>query len=65
MADPAFLLFGAVVLFAVGVWAVTHPNGGYRAAGGLGSSLRPETRRLAGYALMVASVLAVLLVAAG
>ena len=61
--NPAFLLFGAVVLFALGAWTVTHPNGGYRAAGGAGSSLRPETRRAAGYVLMVAALLAVVLVA--
>lgn len=63
MPNRAFLLLGAVVLFAVGAWTVTHPNGGYRAVGGVGSSLRPETRRLAGYVLMAVAIIAVALVA--
>ena len=63
MPNRAFLLVGAVVLFAVGAWTVAHPNGGYRAVGGIGSSLRPATRRLAGYLLMGAATLAVVLVA--
>ena len=55
------LLVGGVILAAVGVWTVTHPNGGYRAAGGLGSSFSPGTRRFAGYVLIGVAVLLVVL----
>ncbi len=45
------LLVGGPVLWAVGAWTIAHPDGGYRAAGGVGSSLRPPARRVAGYVL--------------
>jgi hypothetical protein len=47
----AWLLLGGPILFAVGAWTVVHPDDGYRAAGGLGSSLSPTTRRGAGVLL--------------
>jgi hypothetical protein len=50
-------VLGAVVLAAVGAWTVTHPNGGYRASGGVGSGFSPSTRRACGAALIVAAVL--------
>jgi hypothetical protein len=54
--DPVVLLVGAVILAAVGAWTVTHPNGGYRAAGGLGSSCSPGTRRAAGFLLIAVAI---------
>jgi hypothetical protein len=42
------LLVGGPALWAVGAWTVVHPDGGYRAAGGLGSSLSASARRAAG-----------------
>jgi hypothetical protein len=48
------LVVGGVLLMAVGAWTVSHPDGGYRAAGGLGSSLSPATRRVAGVLLILA-----------
>jgi hypothetical protein len=56
------VLFGGVVLAAIGAWTIAHPNGGYRAAGGLGSSFSPGTRRGAGVVLIVVAV-AVMVVA--
>lgn len=41
------------ILLLVGAWAVTHPNGGYRAVGGVGSSLAPRTRVFFGAVFMV------------
>lgn len=32
-------LLGVIVLGSVGLWTVRHPNGGYRAVGGIGSGL--------------------------
>jgi hypothetical protein len=46
-----------VILAAVGGWTVAHPNGGYRAAGGLGSGFSPGTRRAAGVALIAFAVM--------
>jgi hypothetical protein len=57
------VLVGAPILFAIGVWTVTHPNGGYRAAGGAGSGVSPATRRAAGYVFMIVAILGVALVA--
>jgi hypothetical protein len=61
----AGVLIGAPILFAIGVWTVTHPNGGYRAVGGAGSGVSPATRRAAGYIFMVMATLGVALVAIG
>jgi hypothetical protein len=61
----AGVLIGAPILFAIGVWTVTHPNGGYRAVGGAGSGLSPATRRAVGYVFMIAAILGVTLVATG
>jgi hypothetical protein len=60
---PVVPLLLAPVLFAVGVWTVTHPNGGYRAVGGAGSSVSPATRRFAGYMFMLLAIVAVRLAA--
>ena len=54
-------VLGAIPLCAIGVWTVTHPNGGYRAAGGVGSGLSPSTRRACGVALIVFAVVIVVL----
>jgi hypothetical protein len=57
-------LLGALLLCAIGAWTITHPNGGYRAAGGIGSGLSPSTRRACGVALiLLAIVIAVLAIA--
>jgi hypothetical protein len=45
--DTIVLILGPI-LFLVGAWAATHPNGGYRAVAGVGSSLGPGTRRFFG-----------------
>ena len=55
--SPGIALLGAVVLGAVGAWTVTHPDGGYRASGGVGSGFSPSTRRVCGVALIVVAVL--------
>jgi hypothetical protein len=47
-ADAVVLLIGGPILVALGAWTVTHPNGGYRAAGGAGSGVSEGTRRVAG-----------------
>ena len=52
-------VLAGITLGAVGAWTVTHPNGGYRAAGGVGSGLSPSTRRACGVALIVFAVLIV------
>jgi hypothetical protein len=62
--DSAVLL-GGPVLMAMGVWIVTHPNGGYRAAGGAGSGLSPSTRRTIGIVFIVAAVLGMILAVLG
>ena len=49
-------LLGMVVLGGVGLWTVSHPDGGYRAAGGVGSGLAPATRRWCGVALIAFAV---------
>ncbi len=48
--DALLFVLGGAVLVLVGGWTVTHPNGGYRAAGGAGSGIEEGTRRVAGYA---------------
>lgn len=48
MGSVVLLLSGAF-LAALGWWTVRHPNGGYRAVGGAGSSLSPGTRRAGGF----------------
>ena len=57
-------LVGGVILLAVGGWTVTHPNGGYRAAGGAGSGLSPSTRRFAGMLLMAFAAVVMLVAVA-
>lgn len=57
--SPWVLLVGGLILVAVGAWTVTHPNGSYRAAGGVGSSFTPATRRLAGFVLLGVAVVLV------
>ena len=57
-------LVGGLILLAVGGWTVSHPNGGYRAAGGAGSGLSPSTRRTAGVLLMAFAVLVMILAVA-
>jgi hypothetical protein len=57
------ILVGAPILFAIGVWTVTHPNGGYRAVGGAGSGVSPSTRRTTGYVFMAVAVAGLALVA--
>ena len=52
-------LVGGLILLAIGGWTVTHPNGGYRPVGGVGSSFSPSTRRGAGIALMAFALLVV------
>jgi hypothetical protein len=54
--DPWVQLIGGAILLAVGVWTVTHPDGGYRATGGLGSSFSPATRRVLGILLIGAAL---------
>lgn len=54
--NEATLLLGGPILMAVGAWTVTHPNGGYRAAGGAGSGLSAGTRRAAGFVLVAMGV---------
>ena len=54
-------VLGGITLGAVGAWTVTHPNGGYRAAGGVGSGLSPSTRQACGVALIVFAVVIVAL----
>ncbi|HJR25704.1 MAG TPA: hypothetical protein VJ804_09535, partial [Acidimicrobiales bacterium] len=54
-------VLGAIALCAVGAWTVTHPDGGYRAAGGVGSGLSPSTRRACGVALIVFAVVVVVI----
>jgi hypothetical protein len=49
-----------VALTLIGAWTVTHPNGGYRAVGGVGSSFSPSTRRVVGAVYAVLGVVAVL-----
>ena len=63
--DPVVLIVGAVILAAVGVWTVTHPNGGYRASGGIGSSFTPSTRRACGYGLLLLALVALAFAASG
>jgi hypothetical protein len=58
---PAALLLG-VMLLAIGGWTIAHPNGGYRAAGGIGSGLAPSTRRSLG---VVAAVVGAAFVVGG
>jgi hypothetical protein len=50
------LVAGSVALALVGSWTISHPNGGYRAAGGAGSGLSPGTRRAAGVVLLLVAV---------
>lgn len=50
-------LLGMIVLGGVGVYTAKHPNGGYRAVGGVGSGFSPATRRAAGVLLVVFAVL--------
>jgi hypothetical protein len=63
------LLLGGVVLGALGWWTALHPDGGYRAVGGAGSGLSPETRRTSGVVLLaigaVCLALAITLFATG
>ena len=55
---PAWLaLFGMLVIGAVGVWTIAHPDDGYRAAGGIGSGLSPGARRACGVALVAFALL--------
>ena len=62
---PVWLaVIGTMVLGTVGVYTATHPNGGYRAVGGVGSGLSPSTRRAAGIALIVFAILVFLVVLA-
>lgn len=56
-------LLGTVILVAVGVWTVLHPDGGYRGAAGVGSGLQPSTRRAAGYGLIVFALVVLALAA--
>ena len=56
VAEAVVFLLGPILLL-VGGWAVTHPNGGYRAVGGVGSSLAPRTRAFFGVVFMVVGVL--------
>jgi len=62
--DSAVLL-GGPVLIALGAWIVTHPNGGYRAAGGAGSGLSPSTRRAVGFVFIAAAALGMILAVVG
>ena len=62
---PVWLaLLGVIVLGGVGVHTAAHPNGGYRAVGGVGSGFSPGTRRAAGAALVIFAVLVFLMVVA-
>lgn len=45
--DVVVLLLGPI-LFIIGAWTVTHPNGGYRAVGGAGSALSSRVRQFYG-----------------
>ena len=54
-----FLLFGGIVLLAIGAWTVAHPNGGYRAVGGAGSGLSASTRRTCGWLLSAFAVVVI------
>ena len=55
-----FAIVLGVMLLGAGGWAVVHPNGGYRAVGGLGSGYTPSTRRVWGVALAVLGVVILL-----
>ncbi|MEY2448860.1 MAG: hypothetical protein QOH79_2336 [Acidimicrobiaceae bacterium] len=55
--DAVVLLIGGPILIALGLWTVTHPNGGYRAAGGAGSGVSPGTRRFAGFVFIAMGAL--------
>jgi hypothetical protein len=57
MTDAVVLLIGGLILMALGGWTVTHPNGGYRAAGGAGSGVSPGTRRVAGFVFIAMGIL--------
>jgi hypothetical protein len=62
--DGAILL-GGPILILVGAWTVAHPNGGYRAAGGVGSGLSPGARRVAGIVLITVAVVGMVLAVTG
>ena len=57
-------LLGLIVLGGVGVYTATHPDGGYRAVGGVGSGFSPATRRAAGVVLVIFAVLVFAMVVA-
>lgn len=62
---PVWLaLLGVIVLGGVGVYTAMHPNGGYRAVGGVGSGFSPSTRRAAGVALVTFAVIVFVMVIA-
>jgi hypothetical protein len=59
------VLLGGPVLIALGIWTVTHSNGGYRAAGGAGSGVSPATRRAAGMIFIATGALGMILAVTG
>jgi hypothetical protein len=56
----AFAVLLGVLLMSAGGWAAIHPNGGYRAVGGVGSGFAPSTRRFWGVIFGVLGLLIVL-----
>ncbi|MEY2451236.1 MAG: hypothetical protein QOD92_810 [Acidimicrobiaceae bacterium] len=62
---PVVSLVGGVVLAALGLWTVRHPNGGYRAAGGAGSGVSEGTRRFAGFVFIAMGCLLMVSAIAG
>ncbi len=56
--ESAILFLAGPLVVGIGIYAIRHPNGGYRPAGGLGSSLTPSARRVAGGMLVLGALAA-------
>jgi hypothetical protein len=55
-----FAVLLGMMLIVAGGWAAIHPNGGYRAVGGVGSGFAPSSRRFWGAVFGVLGLVIVL-----